>query len=216
MAVLVVLTLAHFGWKYSGSGQWEKIAERNGVVMYAMKTPGSSVKKFKAVYKIRSKQSRLVMWVNDTNRAAKDRPMGLYDLRHLERSGDRVSWTAYKQRFAPFMKPREFVLKTEFAQDPKTKALLYNVTGYPDRIPEDDCCVRVPVMKNRWTFTPLKNGELAVEWFCDMDLGGAVPALLQNTVMPQGMLTFAPKVERFMEEPKYKNAKYEWLQEPQS
>nr|QEO74218.1 hypothetical protein [uncultured bacterium] len=215
MAIIVVLTLAHFGWKYSGSNEWEKLGEKNGVTVYAMKVRGSSVKKFRAVWKINTTLSKFATWVNDTKSTAMRRNTGLHDLRILERQGDKVIWSAYKQPIVEFLKPREFVIRTELSQNPKTKELLYTVKGFPNRIPEDDCCVRVPVMDNYWKLTPLKNGEVEVEWFCDMELGGAVPYVLQNKVMPEGMFNFARRVQKFVDQDKYKNAKVAWVLEPQ-
>jgi hypothetical protein len=213
-AVLVAAAVvAHVAWKYSGAQRWTKVGERGGVTVYSMKSPGSTIEKFKAVWKIHSRLSRVVMWVSDTDQGPQEHAMGLYDLKILDRRGDRMSWSSYKQPIVSFLTPREFVIKTEFEQDPKTKALVYSVTAEPGRIPPNDCCVRISVMDNRWTLTPLTNGDIEVEWFVDMDLGGAVPYLLQNMVMPEGMLTFAPKLQGFMENEKYKNAKYDWIQE---
>jgi hypothetical protein len=213
LAVILAVGVAHLAWKYSGSNQWKKVGERKGVTLYSMKSPGATIEKFKAVWKIHGNLSRLVMWVNDTKPDKKHRPMGLYDLRILERHGDRGGWTAYKQPIASFLRPREFVIKTELSQNPQTKALLYTVTAFPDSIPPDDCCVRVRVMDNRWTLTPLKTGDLEVEWFVNMDIGGAIPYVLQNAVQPDGMLNFAPSLQKFMDREKYKDAKYDWIQE---
>src|SRR5436853_6924 len=63
--VIVGGTVAHLVWKYSGSNQWEKIGQKKGVTVYALKTPGSSIKKFKAVWTVHSKLSRFVMWASD-------------------------------------------------------------------------------------------------------------------------------------------------------
>lgn len=214
LLVLIILVLvAHFAWKYSGSNQWEKVGEQNGVVVYSLKAPGSTIEKFKAVWTIHSTLNRAVAWVNDNKGDGKHHPMGLYDLRFLERRGSRLSVSAYKQPIASFLRPREFVIQNEFSQDPKTKVLIYTVNAVPDRIPPDDCCVRVRAMANRWTLTPRKGGVIEVEWFADMDLGGFLPYALQNKVMPGGMLTFAQKVEGYMAREKYKDVRYDWVQE---
>src|SRR5580692_1806942 len=149
------------------------------------------------------------MWVSDTagdTSHSMSREIGLYDHRVIEQHGDREVTTAWKQPLVSFLQPREFVVKSELSQDPETKALLYTVTGAPNRIPPDNCCVRIPLMKNRWTLNPLKAGDLEVEWLVEMDIGGAVPYVLQNEVLPEGMWTFAPKVQEIIEQDKYKNA----------
>jgi len=218
MVLIAALLVAHFGWKYSGSGEWEKEGEKKGVTIYGLKKPGSVIKKYKAVFKMRSKMSRFVMWASDTKPPQKysmRRESGLYDLRVLERHADhRAIWATWKVPFGPYLSPREFIARSQFSQNPVTKKLTYTVTGEPEMLPPNDCCVRIPLMINTWTLTPLKSGELQVEWFVDMDLGGAMPYFAQNAFMPKGMYGFAARVQLFIEQDEYKNANYGWLQEP--
>ncbi|HEX6101027.1 MAG TPA: hypothetical protein VF432_32220 [Thermoanaerobaculia bacterium] len=218
MVLVAALVVAHFAWKYSGSGQWVKEGERKGVTVYGMKNPGSVTKKYKAVWKMRGKLSRFVMWASDvkpTTRHSMRREIGLYDHRVLETHADlRATWSAWKVPFGPYLSPREFVARAQFSQDPVTKKVSYTVTGEPTRLPPDECCVRIPLMINVWTLTPLKTGEIEVEWFVDMELGGAMPYFAQNAFMPKGMYGFASRVQMFTEQEKYKNAQYYWIQEP--
>lgn len=215
IAILIVAgVVGHFSWKYSGSNQWEKRAERHGVTLYAKKIPGQNIEKFKAVWKINTRLSRFVMWVNDTNSTAMRKNTGLRDLQILEYN-ERHAVSAYKQPFGDFLDVRQFVIETNLSQDPKTNAVLYTVKGVPDRIPPDACCVRIPVMDNYWKLTPLKNGQVEVEWYADMAMGGSVPYFMQNKVMPEGMLNFALRVQGFVQRPKYKDAKYDWVKESQ-
>ena len=214
LTLIAVAVVAHFAWKYSGSNQWRKAGERRGVIVYAMKSPGSSVEKFKAVWKIHSRLPRFVMWASDlkTDTMKKE---GLYGLRIIDRPSDLVHFVTWKQPFGRFLRPREFVTRNEYSQDPNTKALFYTVKAAPQKIPADDCCVRIEAMDNSWTLTPLKNGEIEMQWYVNMDVGGAIPYAAQNMMGPQVMLGFAPKVEGFMEAAKYQNARYDWIQEPQ-
>jgi len=213
LVLIVAGIVAHLAWKYSGSNQWKKTAERKGVTLYTMKSPGAAVEKFKAVWKIHSKLGRFVMWATDAKGDSMRRESGLYDLRVLDRQNARVHRVAWKQPLASFLEPRQFVTKNEFSQNPTTKVLLYAVSAIPDAVPPDDCCVRVQVMDNSWTLTPLKDGEIEVEWYVNMDIGGSIPYFLQNSVQPGGMMRFAPKVESFIEIAKYKNAQFDWLRE---
>lgn len=215
LAAIVLGTIAHFVWKYSGSNQWEKIGQRKNVTVYALKQPGSSIKKFKAVWTVHGRLSSFVAWASDIQGDTMHKKHGLRNLRVLKRQGEKVIWTAYQQPIVEFLDMREWVIRTEFAQDPKTKTVLYTVNGVPDMIPPDNCCVRIPVMNNSWTLIPKKNDEVQVEWYCDMDLGGSVPYLVQNQVMPDGMFNFASRVESYLHKDKYKNATVSWIQEKQ-
>lgn len=213
LVLLLAGTVAHFTWKYSGDDQWKKVATRRGVTMYTMKSPGSSLEKFKAVWKVRGNLASFVMWASDTEDDSMSKVSGLYDLKVLE-PGVKTSASAWKQPLASFLEPREFVVKAAFRQDPDTKAIVYTVKGAPDIIPPDDCCVRIRQMDNSWTLTPLENGEVQVEWYVHMDIGGAVPYVLQNRVQPDGMMKFATHVQKFINKEKYRDARYDWVVEP--
>lgn len=213
LALIAVAMLAQLTYTYSGSNQWENLGERKGVTVYAMKSPGSNVKKFKAIWKVRSTLSKFVMFAKEED---SDLTIGYFDMHDIENRGDQLQWTSWKQRMPAPLKPREFVIKNEFSQDPATHALVYNVTADPNKLPPDDCCVRLTLMTNSWTLTPIGHGELEVEWFVDMDMGGVLPYFMQNSYQPGGMYYFARKLQTYLDKPKYKNARYAWIDEPQS
>lgn len=216
LIIILALTAAHFAWKYSGSGEWKKVTERNGVTLYERKVPGSTIKHFKATWQIRTRPSKFVMWASDNagdTKLSMRRMSGVYEHRILGRRGEQEVWSAWKQPFGKHLAPREFVIQATFEQNPQTKTLLYTVTGHPDRVPEDECCVRVPVMNNTWKLTPTKSDLVDVEWYVNMEMGGALPYVLQNIVMPKGMMNFAPMVQKMIDQDKYTNAKYTWVQD---
>jgi hypothetical protein len=211
-SVLALALSAQVIYTYSGSNQWEKAGERRGVVLYAMKEPGSNVKKFKAVWKVKTTLSRFVKFALEEQ----GEEMGMYDFKDLEKQNERVLWSTWKERYPSPFWPREYVVKNDFEQDPQTKALRYTVTAAADKLPPNDCCVRVADMMNLWTVTPLPGGEAQVEWLVDMDMGGYIPYFMQNEVQVRGILYFATRVQRFLDQKKYENAKYEWVDEGQS
>jgi hypothetical protein len=201
-------------YTYSGDNQWQSLGtHKSGVTVYAMKSPGSNIKKFKATFKIKGKLAPFVSWaLEDTT----DLSLGFYDTRDLERfNGGQQSLSTWKQTFPSPFKPREFVTRNDFTQDPITKALTFRVKAEPDKLPPNDCCVRVGTMNNSWVLTPLKNGEIAVEWYNDMDMGGTLPYFMQNGYFPNGMYYFGRKLQTYLDMPKYKNARYAWIQEVQ-
>lgn len=204
--------VAQLVYTFSGGNRWEKLFVRNGVTVYARKIPGVNRKQFKATWRMHSTLSKFVMFAQ---KEESDLQIGYYDQRDLDVRNEKVQWTAWKERFPSPLTPREFVIKNEFAQDPNTKNLFYTVTATPNKIPPDKCCVRIEVMTNSWLLKPLKNGDIDVEWFVDMDLGGALPWFVQNKFQPEALADFAPKVQHYLERPKYANAKYAWIDDGQ-
>jgi hypothetical protein len=209
-SIVVIAILAQVTYTYSGSNQWEKLWERNGVTVYSMKSPGSNFKKFKAIWRVHTTLSKFVMFAR-----YEDDPTIGYDMKDIEIQSDKLIWSTWKQEFPSPLKKREFVVKNEFSQDPRTKELLFTVTADPDKIPPNDCCIRLQTMTNSWRLTPLKNGETEIEWFVDMDLGGFLPYFVQNAEQPDGMFYFASKVQSYLDQEKYKNARVDWVEEAQ-
>jgi hypothetical protein len=209
-SLIAVAAVAQLTYTYSGSNQWENLGERKGVTIYSKKSPGSNLKQFKAIWRVRTTFSKFVMFAQKED---SDLQSGYYDIRDIETQGEKLIWSAWKQRFPSPFKPREFVTRNEFWQDPHSKELLFKVTAAPDRVPPDACCVRVPVMTNSWRLTPLNDGATEIEWFVDMDMGGFIPYFVQNVYQPSGMYNFAPKVQRYLDQEKYKDARYDWIQE---
>src|SRR6266853_4362577 len=113
-AVIGIAILAQMSYTYSGSNQWENLGDKKGVAVYSMKSPGSNIKKFKAIWRVRSTLSKFVMFAQQED---SDMTIGYYDMRDIEAHGEQLIWSAWKQRFPSPLSPREFVMKNEFSQD---------------------------------------------------------------------------------------------------
>jgi hypothetical protein len=205
VAFVAIALVAHVAYTYSGSGQWEKMGEQDGVTVYAKKMPGANLWTFKTNWKIHSTLSKFAAFASDETL-----DLGNLDVREWGHDDkERAAYSAWKSNFPWPFKPREFVIRNEFSQDPETKALLYKVIAAPDAVPPDACCHRVRVMNNTWRLTPVGNGDLEVEWIVDMDIG--IPYVLTNLMQTQVMYWFAPQVQGLLDLDRYKNVKYDWI-----
>lgn len=196
-------------WRFSGSNQWELYGDKNGVKIYTLKQPGSDLRKFKSVFRIHAALGSLIKYMQDPD-ACND--VGCINAYEIERQDDRLQYGyfAYKLPF-PFQ-AREMVVRQQFYQEPKTKIVLAEYVAYPDKLPPNDCCFRVTTMNNTWRITPLGNNEVQIEYVLDMDMGGFIPDILSNTSRPNLLFLF-PKLEEWVNRPKYKDAKFDWIQE---
>lgn len=211
--VIVLLMALAFAtksiWTFSGSNRWELVGDRNGVKVYSWKTPGSSVKKFKGVVRVRSTLSGLMALASDRNIA---KEMGSYETHSL--GGDEhLMYSSFRMDPYPPLpfRPRESVFSALLYQNPQTKEILIEVRATPDKTPPNACCFRVTDMNNSWRFTPLGDGEVEVEWILNEDLGGFVPDLLKNIKWPKVMFNFLAIVRDRVD--KYQAAKIPFIQE---
>jgi hypothetical protein len=213
-ALIAGLFIAHVAWKYSGSNQWQLDSDRNGVKVYSRKTPGSTLKQFKAVTRVTTTLNRVVAAMNDnSSQNCKDwmpicaglksiepwNPQGLYSI-------------TYFRLDLPFpFSPRDLVYKTQISQDPVSKAVTVYLLALPGMVPENKCCVRVTQIHNRWIWSPLKDGEVELQLFSDMD--ARVPYFLANK-RGDDLGRLLSRVPQLLSKQQYQNEKVDYIQEP--
>ncbi|RYE52753.1 MAG: hypothetical protein EOP48_15815, partial [Sphingobacteriales bacterium] len=168
LAALVVAVISHFVWKYSGSNEWEFDKEVDGVKVYTLKTPGSVLKKFKIVGVFRSKLAGIMKVMRDPDTCD---DVGCVESYVIDKTNyPQFMHFTFKYPLPSPFKTREYVVLSEFRQDPQTKAIYVDFKAAPDRIPPNDgCCVRVRHMHDIWMYTPLPNGDVQVEFILDID-----------------------------------------------
>ncbi len=212
--VVVALAVAHFAWKYSGSNQWELWRDKKGVAVYTLKAPGSTRLQFKVVTRINTTLDRVVAAMTDTTTdgcqamirgCTSGRIFKTFDPRGLHYI------QAYRIDIGPPFSPRDLVLKTQVSRDPRTKALLVDVTSVPELIASDGCCVRMTELKNRWRFTPLENGTIELEFTQNDD--PVVPYPLYNRLVRNGHTWMRRNMERVFNREKYQHAEFAFLRE---
>jgi hypothetical protein len=214
-AVLIVLLIvAHFAWKYSGSNQWELALDRSGVRVYALKAPGTPLKQFRAVTRMKTTLNRIVAAMTDTStEACAEFVPGCVSGAILEPWSvqSRQYVQAYRVAFPRPFTPRDLIVKTTFSQDPKSKSMLVECTALPDALPRDACCIRVTEMHNSWRYTPVGNGEIEVEFLANYDAG--IPYVIFNRAGPIGMPQILKRLEGFFNKPKYQQTTFPFVSE---
>lgn len=222
-ALLVLGFVAKTAWKYSGSNQWELVAQRKArrsldgtmwlpsVKVYALKTPGIELEQTKAVVRVKTTMAGIVAFMEDPDVCKK---VGCINSRILERVDDQWLYTTFRYDYPRPFRDRELVLRLQFLQNPKTKELLLQYAAAPDFIPADDCCFRIPRMNNTWRFRPVGNGEVEAEVVLNMDEGGFVPDFMTSQFRRRVLLRGVPYTAGLMRAPKYQQAKFAFVQEP--
>lgn len=216
-ALLVLGFVAKTIWKYSGSNQWELVAQSKknslgmNVKVYALKSPGSELEQVKAVGRMKTTMAGIVKFMQDPD-VCKD--IGCTDSRMLESVDDQLVYmTSRYPSPAPF-RDREMIIRGHFSQNPKTKELLLEYAATPELLPANDCCFRITRMNNTWRFRPVGNGEVEAEVLLNMDDGGFVPDFLSSLGRRRILLLALPFTAKSVNKPKYQQAKFDFIQEP--
>jgi hypothetical protein len=202
----------------SGSNQWELEFEKDGVKVYSLKSPGSSLKKFKGIARANYSLSQLsASFVEDNHmETCRDWLPGCSDFQSIEpfnsqTMSDVELWKI--DLIFPFS-PRETLMRGFLYQDKQSKELFAEFIAAPNIIPPNEGCVRVKHMHNTWRYTPLENGEIEIEFVQDMDIGGLLPDFLLNFTGAHGVYTFLHDIlPKMMNQEKYLNAKFDFIEE---
>ena len=80
---------------------------------------------------------------------------------------------------APFS-DRDVILHFVIKQDPITKQVISSSQSANNFIPENDGIVRVIIIETKWTFTPISDGKVRLEYQIKSDPAGSIPKWLVN------------------------------------
>ena len=207
--VIAALFIARSLWTLSGSNRWEYVGEQNGVKVYSLKTPGSDVKKFRAIFELHSTLAGLVKYMQDPH-ACDD--YGCENAHTIQRVDDELQYAAFTVKLPPPFSKRQFIIRQQFHQDPQTKEVLVEYAAAPDKAPLDPCCLRVTDMNNTWRLKPLGNGVVRIEYTVNMNEGGFIPELFKNLARPKYMYALV-NLQGFVSREKYQSAKFDFVKE---
>lgn len=213
--VMMILVVAHFAWKYSGSSKWELALDKNGVKVYALKSPGSTLKQFKAVARIKTTLNRAVAAMTDTStEACAEFVPGCISGEILEPWNSQSLYyvQSYHLNFPFPFSDRDLVIKTQFSQDLQNKAVLVRCTALPNSLPQHAHSFRVTNMHNSWQFTPLEDGKLEVEFLGNYDIG--MPYFMFNNASPYALSDLLPHLEGLFNKDKYQHADFAFVKNP--
>jgi hypothetical protein len=210
VSLVALFSVANVIWKFSGSNQWEFEFEKNGVKVYSLKAPGMDRIQVKGVVQVRSTLSHIVRYNQDPTVCAMT---GCFESRVIERVDDQVQYNTFRYNFPYPYKPREYVVRAQFHQNPTTKEVLLVYAAAPDKLPPNSCCFRVTDMNNTWRFTPLENGLIEVEQVLNMSEGLFMPDWWSNRQKLESMAARLSTMEARWDKRKYQDEKFDFLKE---
>lgn len=210
-ALVVVGMIAHFVWKSSGSGEWELLHEIDGIKVYTLKEPGRVLEMYKVIGRFKAKLGPIMKVMRDP--AACDE-VGCYNsyIIKTEEYPRLVYYTFTYPLPEPFL-PREYVVLSEYNQDPVTKEIYVDFKTVDNVLPVTDCCVRVTHMHNKWQFIPKGDDIVEVQFTMDHDPAGNLPYFMVNADMRDMIHTNIPDLQAVLDLPNYKDVSVDYVLE---
>lgn len=214
LLVVIVGALGQLAWMYSGSGRWEPLPDKYGVYAWYLKVPGTSLVQYRGVTRFKATLQRVVSFMRDPSVCDE---IGCYNSRILEKIDVLHEYQTFTYRYPFPFKPRQFVVMEQVSQDAGNNKVMVEYLGVPYKIPPESCCVRVPHMNNKWTFTPVGDGFVEVEYLIDIYEGGLMPAFYSNSIgkasvyeAPAGLAELINS-DKYIN--KYQNASLDYIRE---
>lgn len=210
---LLALIAIFLAWQWitlvSGSNQWELIQDDNGIKVYSLKTPGSNLKKFKSITRVKAPLGSFVKMIHDPNSCGSFCHDGML----IEQVAPNLQYSSYKTNMPLMFQRREKVVMIHSEQDPETKAVFVNIIAAPNKTPRDPCCYRTTHKHNTWKITPVGDGEIEIEFVFDEDFGGFIPAFMVNSVMDRYMYRVMYYMQDLLDRDEYKGARVDFIEE---
>ncbi len=192
--------------------EWKLQKDRNGVRVYYREAADSPIKELKIVTQAKSSLSAALAVLQDVHQL----PKWVYRCSQA-RMLRNVSPTAYEYaNITDFPWPlydREFVMRCTTWQDPHTLTVYSRSSAIPDAIPHDSRYLRVRKTESWWTFRPLHQGIIEVEYYLKSDPGGNIPTFLINAALDSGPLYSLEKFKKLVQQPAYAKAKIDYIRE---
>ena len=207
----LLLVVAHVAWVRSGSYEWTLVSDKDGIKIWAMKPPGSLLKKYKVQMQVQSDLSDIVFYFSDLDTGY---DAGGTALRRIEKVADDPLFLVYDTYKVdlPTFGNLDVVIVNHYMQDPKTGVVQINVQAAANKIPVDPAAKRIKHLSNNFTLTPLPNGGTNLELLSEMDLG--IPYFLQNLKMAEVWHTEIAKMREILKRPRYRAGRPAFIVDP--
>jgi hypothetical protein len=191
---------------------WELKKDRDGIRVYVRESPGTQLKELRFSTQVRSSLHTIAAVLTHVE--------GFDDWVYASvasRTVRQVSPTeVYYYAELDFPWPfdnRDLVLHSRIWQDARTNALHSQAWSRHWMVPEQAGKVRIKKAELHWTFTPLGNGNIQVEYYLCSDPGGNIPAWMVNLAADQGPLETMIKFKSMLNSEKYRHKKLSFVKE---
>lgn len=193
------------------ANSWQAAFEAQDLVVQRRDYQGSELAEIKGMTRVKASLNALMALLKDApfNRHWVYRSGGA---RILQESG-------YSQAFvygivdSPWpMLDRDTVVRFDYEQQAKTKAITIAITNFPEFIPLEDGLVRVPKFGGYWKLQPEEGGWVGVTYQVYGDPGGWIPAWVANKAALRSVIKTLQNMQWAVS--RYENATSAFVAEP--
>ena len=191
---------------------WELSKKEQGISIFVSKNTHSAMKSFRAEMIVNSRLSALVKVLDDSS---------IYpNLFHNCKSAktlkvlSKVESYRYMITSMPWpVKNRDFIVHSKLQQNQSNKQVVISVNAKPDYLAQKAGMVRIRNMKARWTFTPMKAGQVRVVYEVNVDPAGNLPKWLVNVMAVDVPFYTLRNLRQLVKSSDYQSAKLDYIRD---
>lgn len=191
---------------------WELKRDKGGIKVYVRDSPDSKIKELKFTTKVEASLSTIAAVLTHVE-GFDDWVYASVDSKTIKKASDTEVYYYTEIDFPWPFENRDLVLHSKFWQDAKTLAIHSQTTSAHWMEDNKKGLVRITKADLKWSFTPLGNGIVKVDYYLNSDPGGNIPAWMVNLAADQGPLQTMVKFKEMLEKEKYKNQKLAFVHE---
>ncbi len=164
---------------------WDLVKEKNGILVYTSDTEASALKSIKVSAVFEGTPEKLWAVLQDVN-AQKEWVYATKSSKLLKRTSPN-ELLYYVETAVPWpASNRDVPIRMKMTENKANQSLTINTIGLPKAIPANDGKVRVPHMAARWEVKAVGKNKIKIDYFLDLDPGGAIPAWIVNLFVTKG------------------------------
>ena len=192
---------------------WELKRDDEGIQIYTSSVTDSKFKAVKALMQIPTTLHALTALVQDAE-SCPDWADLCKEAKVVETVSDTEMYV-YTLNDLPWpVADRDAVAHVVWEQLPEDASVMMHATVAPDKLPKTKGKVRLEYGYTSWKFTPMENGEIAVESFAHVDPGGATPAWLTNRLLTESPFVTLKAMRKLIAEGAYQDTTIGFISNP--
>lgn len=192
---------------------WEKIVEKNGIVIETAGFKGSKFTAVKSTMRIDARLNdvaNLVLFIDGCHEKStvceKIKKINFIDSRH---------YSQYVLSKFPWpLKKRDMFLKIRIHQEKKSGIVTVQGKAYQNEDLNNTRYIRINDMDIQWRLIPQKEGKVLIEHYIHSNPGGIIPAWIFNDAVTSTPLATLGNIKRILSLPKYQQRDVPFIFEP--
>lgn len=181
----LLLWLPLGAWSQATPPPWKFRHEKNGVKVFTRRDSATGILELKLRTEVKAPLHAVVALANDVPNL-KNWAYRLDESYLIKKISDTEGYMYMRTDFPYPFSDRDMVIHYVIKQDPVTLQVTSTSKSAYQLLPEKKGIIRIKLIETKWTYTPLANGLVALEYQLKSDPAGNIPKWLINLAADDG------------------------------